>query len=67
MRVWEFDDSEKEEKKVKERPSAVAETEEEAGGDTAQPAEPADDAAEVWQCSLLCVILVLFLSCLYIV
>jgi len=50
MRVWEFDDSEKKEKKVKEKPSTVAETEEKAGGDTAQPAEPADDAAEVWQC-----------------
>ena len=46
MKVWESD-SEKEEKEVKWKPTAVAETEEAAAADTTQPAECVDEMAEV--------------------
>jgi len=45
MRVWESD-SEKEEKKVKEKPAAGASGDEEAAAETAQSSEPIDDTAE---------------------
>ena len=61
MRVWESD-SEKEEKKVKEKPATVAETEEEASAaETSRPPGTVDDAAEVQYCSILCLTLMLFI------
>jgi len=61
MRAWESD-SEKEEKKVKEKPATVAETEEEASAaETSRPPGTVDDAAEVQYCSILCLTLMLFI------